>query len=283
MNRAAAALGESQPTVGRRMHRLEEATGLVLLLRGANRTDLTEAGEALLAAIRPMGDAATRLEAVIRQQKARDKAPIRITMTTSLALFLSGNVMQLRAAAPAREIVLMPTRERMDLRQGEAEIALRMNAVAPEAGLLARKVATLYFALYGLRGAGPLPVIMPSGHGTMSRQKALAERALAGRSQGPLIDELHLRYQAIRSGAGIGSLPCWLGDADTQLERCLGLPEPFIHEDVYLVRTERSRQDAGIEAIVRALALLFRNSRKRLDARQAPIPPEPVPASSAPR
>ncbi|MCZ8375349.1 MAG: LysR family transcriptional regulator [Beijerinckiaceae bacterium] len=283
MNRAAAALGESQPTVGRRMRRLEEATGLTLLLRSANRTDLTEAGEALLQAIGPMGEAASRLPGLLRQHRALEKAPIRITATTSLALFLSENVTQLRAAAPAREIVLMPTRQRIDLRHGEAEIALRMNAVAPEPGLLARKVATLSFALYGLRGAGSLPVIMPSGHGTMSRQLALAQRALVGRSQGPLIDELHLRYQAVRAGVGIGSLPCWLGDADPQLEQYCALPQPFLHEDVYLVRTERTRSDGDIEAVIRALTKVFRANRRRLDARQAVTPPEPLPASSAPR
>lgn len=283
MNRAAAALGESQPTIGRRMRRLEEATGLTLLLRSPNRTDLTEAGEALLQAIRPMGESASRLPGLLRQHRALEKAPIRITATTSLALFLSEQVTQLRAAAPAREIVLMPTRQRIDLRHGEAEIALRMNAVDPEAGLLARRVATLSFALYGLRGAGPLPVIMPSGHGTMSRQRALAQRALAGRNQGPLIDELHLRYQAVRAGAGIGSLPCWLGDADAQLERLVDLPEPFIHEEVYLVRTERTRRDGDIEAVVRALVQLLRRNRTRLDARPALTPPAASPASSAPR
>lgn len=283
MNRAAAALGESQPTVGRRMRRLEEATGLTLLLRRANRTDLTEAGEVLLQAIRPMGEAAGRLPALLRQHRALEKATIRITATTSLALFLSEQLADLRRAAPAREIMLMPTRERIDLRQGEADIALRMNAVAPEPGLLARKVATVSFALYGLAHGGPLPVIMPTGHGTMSRQLALAQRALAGRSQGPLIDELHLRYQAVRAGAGIGSLPCWLGDADPQLERISALPQPFIHEDVYLVRTERSRGNPEIEAIIRALARVFRENRRRLDARQTAIPPEPPPASSAPR
>lgn len=283
MNRAAPVLKESQPTLGRRMLRLEHQIGLALFERAPNRLVPTEAGEALAAALMPMLGAARGL-AGFSERFAPDRTrPIRITATTTLALFLSEHVAALRAAAPERDVVLVPTRQRYDLLRGEAEIALRMNSVEPDAGLLARKAATVSFAFYGLRGARDLPMIMPSGDSTMSKQRALADRELAHRPQGPQIDELHLRYQAIRAGAGVGALPCWLGTSDPTLE-CLSLrPDQFIHEAVYLVRTERSRADRAIDAVARALAAILHRNRTRLQLAPGAVIPPPRPASSAPR
>src|SRR4030095_15251013 len=58
MNSAAKALGQSQPTVARRIKVLEETLGLSLFQRGPNNLDLTEAGQAVFEATAPMGEAA---------------------------------------------------------------------------------------------------------------------------------------------------------------------------------------------------------------------------------
>lgn len=283
MNRAAPSLRESQPTLGRRMQRLEQEIGFALFERAPNRLMLTEAGQALAVALQPMLAAAREINGVSARFAPDQDRPIRITATTTLAMFLSENFARLREAAPARDVVLVPTRQRYDLLRGEAEIALRMNTVEPDAGLLARKAAVVSFAFYGLRGAEALPIIMPSAHKTMSKHRALAMRELVRRAQGPQIDELHLRYQAIRAGAGIGALPCWLGDANPQLVRISERPEQFIHEDVYLVRTERSRADPAIDAVARALVSILRQNRNRLHRHPEPVTPPEVSAVSAPR
>ena len=55
---AAKALGQSQPTIARRIKVLEETLGLSLFQRGPNNLELTEAGQAVLEAASPMGEAA---------------------------------------------------------------------------------------------------------------------------------------------------------------------------------------------------------------------------------
>ena len=50
MNGAGRALGQSQPTIARRIKALEEALGVALFLRGPNNLGLTEAGRAVLEA-----------------------------------------------------------------------------------------------------------------------------------------------------------------------------------------------------------------------------------------
>src|ERR687893_445448 len=60
MNGAAKALGQSQPTVARRIKALEETFGLSLFQRGPNNLELTEAGHAVFEAAAPMGEAGGR-------------------------------------------------------------------------------------------------------------------------------------------------------------------------------------------------------------------------------
>lgn len=241
--------------------------GVALFTRGANRLELTEAGEALRACLGPMEAASREVAAVMMRFSPASDRPIRITATTTLAMFLSEHMARLQGLVAAREVVLMPGRRRLDLLRGEADIALRMNRVEPEPGLLARKLGTISFALYGRDGAETRPIIMPSGHSTMSRHRAMAREELARRPQGPLIDELPLRYQAIRAGTGIGALPCWLGDADPLLVRVSRRPDQFIHEEVFLVRAERARRDGAVETVTRELAAILRQNRARLHIR----------------
>jgi|GEM_PF-648244 len=267
MNRAAQALGESQPTVGRRMRRLEERTGLVLMERSANHVAITEAGHALLRVLLPMGQASGEIAHVLQALSPREDEPIRLTATTSVALFLSEAMAELHRAAAPRQLVLVPTRQSLDPHRGETDLALRMRRVSSETGLLSRRVALISFAIYGRAGATDLPMILPSGHHNMSAHRRVALAQIPPRRQGPQIDELHLRLQAVRAGVGAGILPCWMGDAEPGLECLSRETAQFIHEEIFLVRSERSRGDRAIEAVAKALVTLLRRSGNRLDRR----------------
>ncbi|MBN8533324.1 MAG: LysR family transcriptional regulator [Rhizobiales bacterium] len=264
MNRAAMELGESQPTIGRRMRRLEEQTRVMLFLRGPNNLTFTPAAKALAEVLEPMGEASRAVKGIITTLAARDGHPVRLTSTNSIAIFLSERIGLLRQAAAPRDVVLLPTRNFIDVMRGGAELALRMRQVDPEPGLLVRKVAVVSATIYGRAGLDDLPMIIPPVSRMFSGYRELALRELAHRKQGPQIDELHLRLQAIRAGVGAGILPCWIGDADPQLVRLSGQVDPFVHEDMFLIRSERSRGDAAVEAVAQALIGLFRKNRDRL-------------------
>ncbi len=268
MNRAAQALGESQPTVGRRMRRLEDRTGLVLMERSANHVSITEAGQALLRVLSPMGLASGEIAQVLKTFTPRDDQPIRLTATTSVALFLSEAMAELHRAAAPRQLVLVPTRQSLDPYRGETDLALRMRRVSSDSRLLSRRVGLISFAIYGRAGDSDLPMILPSGHHNMSAHRKVALAQIPPRRQGPQIDELHLRLQAVRAGVGAGILPCWMGDAEPGLERLSRESSQFIHEEIFLVRSERSRGDRVIEAVARALTALLRRTRARLDLRR---------------
>src|SRR4051794_23379519 len=77
MNRAAKALGQSQPTIARRIKALEETLGLDLFQRGPNNLEMTEAGQAILEAASPMGEAASVVSRTAAAYRPDPDAPVR--------------------------------------------------------------------------------------------------------------------------------------------------------------------------------------------------------------
>jgi DNA-binding transcriptional LysR family regulator len=264
MNQAGRSLGESQATIGRRMRRLEDGLGVPLLKRGVNAVTLLPAGLDLLRAIAPMAEAVQDIDAAMRPHKPAYGGLIRLTATNTLSLFLSRHIQELNDTITPRQLVLLPTRRTLDLAAGEAELALRMRNPPRNTSLLARKLGTVGFAVYGVRSHLGLPVIMPSADAAVSRQRERAEAMLDERPRGPQIDELHLRLQAIKAGVGVGLLPCWVGDGEVDLVRVPPVDRLIIHEDIYLIRMERSRSDLAVTALAEALAVLLRRHRAAL-------------------
>jgi DNA-binding transcriptional LysR family regulator len=264
MNRAARALGESQATVGRRMSRLERALGVRLLERGVNRTALLPAGKSLLRSVAPMPEAASEIDAAVASYRKRTGDPVRLTTTNSVALFLTRHIAALSAMAEPRRILLLPSRRPHDLMRGEADIALRMRQAPEHPGLVARKVGDIKFAAYAVADDASLPMIMPSEQRAVSKMRACAMRIAQTRTAGPEIDELHLRLQAVRSGVGVGLLPCWLGDSETGLVRVN--PETFglVSDEMFLVRTAESKADPVVSRLADGLTTLLRVHRHAL-------------------
>ena len=81
-------------------------------------------------------DAVPRLAAGFRPDSA---APVRITATMSMTMFLSLPCGRARPATEPTEIAYLPTRRRLDLATGEADIALRMRSLPDSDDLVARK------------------------------------------------------------------------------------------------------------------------------------------------
>lgn len=270
MNRAAEELGESQPTIGRRMRRLEQHSGLVLFQRGPNRILLTAAGEAMVKAIRPMADAEGQIRGVMAAFATRLEQPIRLTSTNSIAIFLSEHMETLRKAAAPRDVILIPTRNFVHVQRGEADLALRMRQVATEPGLLSRKVAVVAAGIYVRADQTDLPMITVPPSRMFSRYRELALQEAERRGKGPQIDELHLRLQAIKAGVGAGILPCWIGDSDPQLVCVSRRPDDFIREDMFLVRSQHSRHAPSIEAVSSAIVALTRKHRRQLAGASLP-------------
>jgi DNA-binding transcriptional LysR family regulator len=264
MNKAGLALGESQPTIGRRMRRLEQALGVALLERGPNTAALTAAGRDLMTAAAPMAEAARDIEAAILPHRPSLDAPLKVTTTNTMSLFLMGHLPRLRDAVAPRGFVLLPTRRVLDLARGEADIALRLRRMPADGDMLVRKVCRIGFAFYGVSDDPALPVIMPANRSAVAGTYAIAKRLTALRPIGPEIDEMHLRFSAVKAGVGIGALPCWLADAEPGLMWASDSRDHRLVDEVFLVRPARTRGDADVERLAQAITALLHEHRREL-------------------
>ena len=84
MNGAGRALGQSQPTIARRMRVLEDGLGVALFIRGPNNLTLTEAGRAVLEAAAPMASAADAIPAAAAAYGPDPAAPVRSARVSQL-------------------------------------------------------------------------------------------------------------------------------------------------------------------------------------------------------
>ncbi|MBM6596225.1 LysR family transcriptional regulator [Microvirga pudoricolor] len=259
LSAAAVALALSQPTVGRRLKVLEDELGLRLVERISNRIELTEEGQLIRDRALAMSGVA---DGVLREAYAlsgRRPDAVRITATTSIALFLADRLDDLSRRADGLEIVIDASRERSNLARREADIAIRMRRLPEEGDLVARKVARLGFGIYGPAGADPaaLPVIGLPRSDREPSQSAYLDAWAAGRPVRARLSELSLRRRAAQALGAATLLPCWLGDPDPSLTRLIAPPRE-LREDVYLIARRDSRGDAPVGAVAQALADLFR-------------------------
>lgn len=263
MNSAAKALNQSQPTVARRIRALEETLGLDLFQRGPNNLELTEAGRAIVEAAAPMGEAASIVSRTAAAYRPDPAAPVRVTATSSVTMFLSLHSAELHKAAEPVEIAYIPTRRRLDLASGEADIGLRMR-ILPEGtdDLVARKIGQIAFAIYATT-ENPEAVIAPPEDPTLSKQAAYVAEFAQGRTIAARIGDMPIRYQAAKAGLGAAFLPCWLGDSDPDLIQVVK-PEGDLIEDVFLVMHRRSRNRPNVARVANALAALFKRNQKAL-------------------
>src|SRR4051812_18776709 len=195
MNAAGRALGQSQPTVARRMRVLEEVLGVALFQRTPNRIELTEAGRAVLEAASPMAEAAGAVPKIAAAYRPDPTAPVRITATMSATLFLSHHAVDLALATQPIEIAYLPTRRRLDLSIGEADIALRMRKLPDEEDLVGRKLGRMAFAIYA-RTSEPSAIIVPPKAPNLPRQPPYIARFAGGRIVPARIGDLPIRHQA---------------------------------------------------------------------------------------
>ncbi|MCU4179972.1 LysR family transcriptional regulator [Bosea sp. BH3] len=261
---AAARLGLSEATVARRLKALERDLGVQLFMREANRLVPTAVGVELAAEARELDAAARRF--AVRAQAARTHAhaPVRVTATTSISLFLTMHATALSAASGGVEINIISTRNRLDLARGEADIALRMTKVPEEPGHYAQRVGRLMQALYVRRDVDPetAPIISVNRE-TSSRIDDYIMSYAAGRPIAARVGDSAARYESIRSAGALSMAPCFMGDADPSLRRLHPPPEQT-GDNIYLVSHEVSRGRAGVAAVLGALRKLFREHQSRL-------------------
>ena len=126
LNKAARALGVTQPTVSRRLAELEAEIGEALFVRSVDGVALTRAGERLLEPARRMAEHHAELERAASGASTQPRGIVRITAPPGLAYeLLAPFAASLRTVLPDVMLEVISTVRYVDLVRREADLALR--------------------------------------------------------------------------------------------------------------------------------------------------------------
>ena len=250
MARAARSMGIDATTAGRRLRRLEARMGQILFEQTREGQVLTEAGEALLAHVETMALAAGSI-ASLATSGGGPAGTLRISVSEGFASwFLAPRLSAFADLYPNIIVDLVASSSYLNLSRREADMAIYLSR--PQAGPLVARKLTPYRYL--------------AEHGAPVELGELAAHRLVGYIPDLLTapelryaDEIHpqlkvslrsssinSQYAMVSGGAGIGILPCFIGDEAPGLSRIV--PECSLERAFWLVTHRETQQLAKVRA-----------------------------------
>ena len=259
--RAGSAMGVDASTMGRRLRRLEARLGVTLFEQTREGQVLTEAGESLLAQVEAMDQAAAGIgEGAASGTASAIHGTLRISVSEGFgSWFLARHVPELAEAHPALTLDLVASSGFLSLSKREADIAVTLSR--PKAGpMVARKLSDYTLRLYAsrsyleARGTPRAPGNLAVGHRLIgyipdllyAPELRYLDEIHPGLAPTLRSSSINAQHQLLAAGAGIGVLPCFIGDADAGLVSVL--PERRITRTFWLVTHKDTHQLARVRA-----------------------------------
>jgi DNA-binding transcriptional LysR family regulator len=267
LSKAARALDLTQPTVGRRLDRLEQAFGVPLVRRTSRGCDATERGALLLPLVERMSEAADGVIRVAATATNDLAGVVRVAVGDLLARYIARHLPELLAGAPQLRVEIVASRDFVNLERGEADLAMRTRAPKGE-NWVAKPVGRTHFAVYGApayvdahadaldeerRWAGCTWISFDESQSTSSSEYLRQRR---GRPSEVGFSSSLLILEAAACGAGLALLPTWIGDDDPRL-RCLSGPLDGLGLPWFLVVHPSARRLPRVRWVASRLARLL--------------------------
>ena len=257
--RAAQLAGIDATTMGRRLRRLEARLGTTLFEQTREGQVLTEAGEGLLVSVEAMAQAAAN----IAEGSGGTDGPsgtVRISVSEGFgSWFIARHIPNFTAVNPRLSLDLVANSGFLSPSKREADMAVVMSR--PKAGpVIARKLADYALQLYAspayLAQAGTPTQAASLGHGhrlvgyipdlLYAPELRYQDELHPGLAATIRSSSINAQHRLLASGAGIGVLPCFMGDSDPQL--VLVLPEQRILRSFWVVTHKDTHQLARVRA-----------------------------------
>jgi DNA-binding transcriptional LysR family regulator len=266
LSAAARQLGQSQPTLGRQVAKVEAALGTALFTRQPKGLLLNDAGAALYPIALEMQDAARRLALIAAGQSQSLKGTVRITASKVFAHYTLPPILaDIRAAEPDIQLELAPSDSTENLLFREADIAIRMYRPTQE-DVIARKLGEVKTGLFAHKS-------YLAQRGTPQGFSDFPQHDMVGLDQNPLIidamrafgiprsredfpvrcDDQATYWELTKAGCGIGATQLRLG---LQAEGMVHiLPDlPLENLPIWLVAAKALRQTPRIRRVYDLLA-----------------------------
>lgn len=151
MNATAVRLGESAPTIGRKIDDLERSLNAVLLVRSKRGVELTAAGHRALRYANAMADAAEGVSREVADLDGPLEGPVTLVTGDGLgAHWIGPRLPVFHRANPKIQLQLRISDEEPDLLGGEADIAIQFSR-PKQLDLVSRKLGVLHYMCFASR------------------------------------------------------------------------------------------------------------------------------------
>lgn len=223
---AARTIGQTQPTMGRRLRALEQAIGQTLFQRTNDGFVLTDEGQAVLAHAERMEDEAIALEREVAGSQAGLSGLLRVSCSDWFGVSMLAPILAEFATLHPGVVVELLTDPRLySLPRREADLVFRIKAFE-DADVVSRRLLHIPYGVYvraGSRhpasgdGSDARLVVMDTAFGGMPDvawiEARLPNATIASRS-----NNREVQARLCAAGVGVAVLPRPLGDATAGLE-----------------------------------------------------------------
>ena len=269
---AAKSLGVSHPTVARRVQALEKQIGARLFERLPDRFVPTSAGEELLEDTEAMEKAALSINRRSAGLSDTVSGVVRLSAGEAMAVLVARHLPLLRARLKHIEFEVIASHTLANLSRREADLLIREQV--PELdSIVTRKLCRVAYAVFAARSLELKSTAMPAlldlpwigfddDHAYMPGQHWL--QGQLGRRPEIRVNNWLVLHDAVRSGAGLAVMPCYLADQDPRLRRVGGVLPEITTEQWLLVHRDL-RALPRVRAVMDALVELFQRHRHLLE------------------
>lgn len=238
---AARKLGQTQPTMGRRLRALEAAVGQTLFQRTADGFVLTDEGSAILGHAERMEEEALGIERQLAGSEAQLEGLLRLSSSDWFGAHVLTPILADYSRRHPRVCVELLTDARLySLPRREADMVFRIKPF-DEPEVISRRLTTIPYGLYGAVGAEPPRRGDGAGRTLITMDLAFAEmpdavwlrRVFPKATVALRSNNRDVQARLCARGGGLAVLPIPLGDATPGIER-LAIDEAPPARDTYV-------------------------------------------------
>ena len=274
MMKAASQLGVDATTVGRRIRRLERSLEVTLFEQTREGQVLSEAGEALLAKAEEMERFASTIDSDSGKSRTTSGL-VRVSVSEGFGTwFIAHHLKSFLAAYPDVQVDVVASSGFLSPSKRETDVAILL--ARPRRGpLVSKKLADYGLRLYGSpsyldRCSPPTSPADLRSHQLVgyipdfiyAPELRYLDEITPGLVLRARSSSINAQYRFIASGAGIGVLPNFIGDAAHDLVPIL--PQVRIIRSFWLVTHQDTRRLSRIKAFVEWLSDLVTAHQARL-------------------
>jgi len=221
---AAKRLGVQHSTVSRRLRSLEESLATPLLERKTSGYELTEAGDELKLSASKIEVQILEFEGAMGGQESGVSGELKVTAINNMASsILMPMFTSFSAQYPDIELHVQVSNKFVRLAERDADIAIRLTNAPPDT-LIGTRLVTVASTVYGgldycadvREGAAKEKWL---GIECCGFHMGWTKEVCPEQDHNLFVDDTLLTLAALRHGAGLAYLPCFMGDSDPSLVR----------------------------------------------------------------